>query len=94
MLHFQITVDNREAGDVLVEKVDSIAFIKFPQNFTKALQQYALGISFDSNQTYSPELLVYANIDGGSEFYIGMIKNGNRNSIKFPWKKKILTYLV
>lgn len=61
-------VDNRKAGDVLVKKLDSIAFIQFPQHFSKALQKYALGKNVDSNQTFSPESFAYVNIDSGSEY--------------------------
>jgi len=64
-LIIQIPVKNLEEGDILVKKVESVAFIQFPQNFSLGLQRYVLGQWFSTGE-YSPNTAVYANIDIGS----------------------------
>lgn len=63
----QIEVDSQEAGDNLVKQASSIAFIQFPQDFSKELQQRVLDSSVLSSET-SIKPLAYANIDKGSEY--------------------------
>lgn len=53
-------------GDFLVNKVDSIAYIQFPQNFSKGLQQYALGTWFSGSEYDTKKSLAYVNVDVGS----------------------------
>ncbi|XP_025415785.1 ABC transporter G family member 23-like [Sipha flava] len=60
-----IEVDSQEAGDNLVKLASSIAFIQFPQDFSKELQQRVLG-SWDLSGETSTKSLAYANIDNGN----------------------------
>jgi hypothetical protein len=50
-----------------VKIASSIAFIQFPQDFSKELQQRVLG-SWDLSGETSTKSLAYANIDNGSEY--------------------------